>query len=81
MHESYLQIKQYQKCDEESLVYLWKVSKLTVPWNNPQLDIDRKINVQPELIMEGYLSDELIASVMAGYDGHRGWVNYLAVHP
>ena len=47
MHESYLQIKQYQKCDEESLVYLWKVCKLTVPWNKPQLDIDRKINVQP----------------------------------
>ena len=31
--------------------------------------------------MVGYLSDELIASVMAGYDGHRGWINYLAVHP
>ena len=24
---------------------------------------------------------ELVGSVMAGYDGHRGWVNYLAVLP
>ena len=31
--------------------------------------------------MVGYLHDELIASVMAGYDGHLGWINYLAVLP
>ncbi len=37
--------------------------------------------IQPELLLVGYLEDKLIASVMAGYDGHRGYINYFAVHP
>ena len=81
MQLSPLLIKQFQKCDVESLVYLWKICKLTFPLNNPKMDIARKIKVQPELILVGYLHEELVASVMAGYDGHRGWINYLAVHP
>ena len=81
MQESSLIVRQFQNCDEASLVNLWKVCKLTVPWNNPQMDIARKINLQPELFIVGYLQEVLIASVMAGYDGHRGWINYLAVHP
>ena len=55
--------------------------KLTVPWNNPYKDIARKLKVQAELFLVGYLEDKLIATVMAGYDGHRGWINYFAVHP
>ena len=52
-----------------------------MPWNNPYKDITRKIKVQKDLFLVGFLEDKLIASVMAGYDGHRGWINYLAVHP
>ena len=55
--------------------------KLTVPWNNPYKDIARKLKVQPELFFVGFLEENLIASVMAGYDGHRGYINYFAVHP
>ena len=47
----------------------------------PHKDIARKLKVQAELFLVGYLEDKLIASVMAGYDGHRGWINYFAVHP
>ena len=67
--------------DEESLVSLWQVCELTVPWNNPHKDIARKLQVQPELFLIGILDSRLIATVMGGYDGHRGWINYLAVHP
>jgi len=41
----------------------------------------RKVAVQPELFLVGVLDEGVIASVMAGYEGHRGWVNYLAVAP
>ena len=81
MAESYLLIRPFKEGDEEALVSLWNMCKLTVPWNNPYKDIARKLKVQAELFLVGYLEDKLIASVMAGYDGHRGWINYFAVHP
>ena len=81
MQESSLLIRKFQESDEQGLVSLWNVCKLTVPWNNPYKDIARKLSVQPELFLVGYIEDKLIASVMAGYDGHRGWINYFAVHP
>ena len=81
MAESPLLIRPFKEGDEEALVSLWNMCKLTVPWNNPYKDIARKLKVQAELFLVGYLEDKLIASVMAGYDGHRGWINYFAVHP
>jgi ribosomal protein S18 acetylase RimI-like enzyme len=54
---------------------------LVVPWNNPVRDIRRKLEVQPEMFLVCSLSTKIIATVMAGYDGHRGWINYLTVHP
>ena len=81
MTESSLLIRPFKEVDEEALVSLWNMCKLTVPWNDPYKDIARKIKVQAELLLVGQLEDKLIASVMAGYDGHRGWINYFAVHP
>ena len=81
MSESPILIRPFKEGDEEALVSLWNMCKLTVPWNNPYKDIARKLKVQAELFLVGYLEDKLIASVMGGYDGHRGWINYLAVHP
>ena len=81
MTESSLLIRPFKEGDEEALVSLWNMCKLTVPWNNPHKDIARKLKVQAELFLVGYLEDKLIVSVMAGYDGHRGWINYFAVHP
>lgn len=74
-------IRKYQLSDEEEVIDLWRACGLVVPWNNPHRDIQRKLEVQPELFLVGCLDGKVIASVMAGYEGHRGWVNYLAVHP
>ena len=52
-----------------------------MPWNNPGRDIQRKLKIQPEMFLVGQADGKIIATVMAGYDGHRGWINYLAVHP
>jgi len=81
MPQKQMLVRPYRTVDEESLVSLWQVCELTVPWNNPHKDIARKLQVQPELFLVGILDSRLIATVMGGYDGHRGWINYLAVHP
>ena len=75
------EIRPFQLSDETVVVQLWKDCNLIVPWNDPLRDIRRKLRVQPELFLVGFISGELAATVMAGYEGHRGWLNYLAVAP
>ena len=76
-----MQIRPFEPADESAVVALWKECRLTRPWNNPHKDIARKLAVQPELFLVGVVNEAVIATVMAGYEGHRGWVNYLAVAP
>ena len=76
-----MEIRPFQIRDEESVVQLWTDCGLVVPRNDPHRDIRRKLKVQPEMFLVACLDDQLIGTVMAGYDGHRGWINYLAVHP
>ncbi|MET0589825.1 MAG: GNAT family acetyltransferase [Naasia sp.] len=74
-------IRPYEEHDQEAVVALWNAAGLTRPWNDPRKDIARKLEVQRDLFLVGEADGVVVASVMAGYDGHRGWVNYLAVHP
>jgi ribosomal protein S18 acetylase RimI-like enzyme len=74
-------IRAFRKGDEDAVVALWQECGLTRPWNDPRRDIARKLTVQPELFVIGELHGKIIATLMAGYEGHRGWVNYLAVAP
>jgi ribosomal protein S18 acetylase RimI-like enzyme len=76
-----MQIRPFQPADEAAVIALWEACKLTRPWNDPRKDIARKLGVQPELFLVGTVNGEIVATVMAGYEGHRGWVNYLAVAP
>ena len=74
-----MRIRAYQSADEAAIVALWKECGLTRPWNDPHRDIARKLTEQPELFLVGTLGNEIVASAMVGFDGHRGWVYYLAV--
>lgn len=74
-------IRPFTETDRAAVVALWHRCGLTRPWNDPGRDIDRKLAVQPELFCVGEVDGAVVASVMAGYDGHRGWMNYLAVDP
>jgi ribosomal protein S18 acetylase RimI-like enzyme len=67
--------------DESAVVDLWRQCDLVRPWNDPRKDIQRKLSIQPELFLVGEIDGQLVATVMAGFEGHRGWVNYLAVAP
>lgn len=76
-----MDMRAYQPADEGAVVALWQECGLTRPWNDPRKDIARKLSIQPELFLVGTQDRRLVATVMAGYEGHRGWVNYLAVAP
>jgi ribosomal protein S18 acetylase RimI-like enzyme len=75
-------IRPFEAADEAQVIALWQACGLTRAWNDPAKDIRRKLAEQPELF--GVLPGDdgkVVGTVMAGYEGHRGWINYLAVHP
>jgi len=76
-------IREFDAADTEAVVGLWKSCGLTQPWNDPRADIERKLKVQPELFLVAADTDSasIVGSAMAGYDGHRGWLYYLASDP
>lgn len=74
-------IRAFTEYDRDQVVSLWERCGLIVPWNDPHADIDRKKLVQPELFLVGEIEGAVVATAMGGYDGHRGWVFYLAVDP
>ena len=74
-------VRPYSEEDKENVISLWKSCKLIREWNNPGLDIDRKSFSSKDLFLVMEKDNEIIASIMIGYDGHRGVLNYLAVDP
>ncbi|MBN8422503.1 MAG: GNAT family acetyltransferase [Verrucomicrobia bacterium] len=74
-------IRPFQAADEAAVIELWKVCGLVRPQNDPAADIARKLRVNPEWFLMGEVEGQIVGSCMAGYEGHRGWINYLAVHP
>ena len=74
-------IRVFTESDRKSVLKLWDTCGLMRPWNDPDRDIDRKMQFQPELFLVGTINSKIMASAMAGYDGHRGSVFYLAIHP
>jgi ribosomal protein S18 acetylase RimI-like enzyme len=76
-----MRIRPYRASDEPAVVALWEKGGLVRPQNDPRKDIRRKIAVAPDLFLVGELEGRVVACVMAGYEGHRGWLNYLAVDP
>jgi ribosomal protein S18 acetylase RimI-like enzyme len=67
--------------DEDAVVSLWERAGLTRPWNDPRKDIRRKLQVRPDLFLVAEVEGVIVGTVMVGYDGHRGWINYLGVDP
>ncbi len=76
-----MNIKPYHPNNQQAVINLWQACNLVVAWNDPVKDIQRKMLVDPDLFLIGKLSEDIVATVMGGYEGHRGWINYLAVSP
>jgi ribosomal protein S18 acetylase RimI-like enzyme len=76
-----MHLRAFQAGDEPAVIALWQRCNLTRPWNDPHKDIARKLNVQPHLFLVGEIDGAIVATAMCGYEGHRGWISYLAVDP
>ena len=74
-----MEIRPYVEADEAQVVSLWTEAGLVRPWNDPRKDIARKLRVQRDLFLVALQEGAIVGTVMGGFDGHRGWVNYLAV--
>jgi ribosomal protein S18 acetylase RimI-like enzyme len=74
-------IRSYALADRDSVVDLWRRCGLVRPNNDPFKDIARKLKVRPDLFLVALLDNTVVGSVMVGYEGHRGWINYLGVCP
>jgi len=70
----------YKETDQLGVIELWQEAFPEMPpHNDPVADINRKLTVQRELFIIAEQDERIIGSAMAGFDGHRGWVYYVAV--
>jgi ribosomal protein S18 acetylase RimI-like enzyme len=76
-----LEVRPFEEHDRAGVVGLWERCDLVRPWNDPHLDINRKVEHADDLLLVATVGARVVGTVMAGYDGHRGWINYLAVDP
>lgn len=76
-----MMIRTFRPEDEAAVISLWDRCGLLRPWNDPKKDIQRKLAINPDQFLVGVEDESIIAATMIGYDGHRGWIYYLAVDP
>jgi len=76
-----ISIRPYAAADEAAVIALWRDCDLLRPQNDPHKDIGRKLRVNGEWFLVAEQAGRIVGSVMAGFEGHRGWINYLAVAP
>ena len=81
MQQTQLHIRPYHSDDAEQVIDLWHRCDLLRHGISPQEEIRRKVALQPELFTVGIIEGQVVATVMAGYEGRRGWLNYVAVSP
>lgn len=67
--------------DAPSVIALWEACGLTRPWNDPLADYTLALDTTASTILIAREEGRIVASVMVGFDGHRGWIYYLAVAP
>jgi ribosomal protein S18 acetylase RimI-like enzyme len=77
-----MDIRPFQAADAEAVSRLWQeVFPDDPPHNAPERVIAQKLAVQPELFFVADENSIVIGTVLAGYDGHRGWLYAVAVSP
>ncbi|MBE9608105.1 GNAT family acetyltransferase [Chitinilyticum piscinae] len=76
-----MKIRNYQHSDLAAVLQVWEVCRLLRSWSTPEYDIAMKMAFQPDLLLLACVDERVVGTVMAGYDGQRGWINYLGVLP
>jgi ribosomal protein S18 acetylase RimI-like enzyme len=76
-----LAIAPIEDADIAAVVALWQRCGSSRPWNDPEADIALARQGSNSTVLLGRDGDTLVASVLVGHDGHRGWVYYVTVDP
>jgi GNAT superfamily N-acetyltransferase len=76
-----LAVADIAEADVAAVIALWQACGLTRPWNDPASDIGLARREPNSTVLIGRDGDAIVATVMVGYDGHRGWVYYVATDP
>lgn len=74
-------IRPYRTSDRDQVIELWNACDLTRPWNDPAADIQRALDTPTAELFIHLETDRITGTLMVGYDGHRGWMYYLAADP
>ena len=81
MKKNKVLIRRYEPEDQERVIDLWQKVGILRITNDPENDIERKLNHSPDLFLVAEVDGVIAGSVMIGYEGHRGWIYYLGVAP
>lgn len=76
-----METRPFAASDIDEVIDLWRRAGLVHPTNDPRRDIERKVSDSPWGLLVAVDDTAIVGTVMVGYDGHRGWINYLATHP
>ncbi|MEQ8992770.1 MAG: GNAT family acetyltransferase [Pseudomonadales bacterium] len=77
-----VEIRAFESRDADGVCGLWRtIFSVDPPWNEPEEVIALKMQVQPELFLVATRRGQIIGTVVAGFDGVRGWIHKLAVAP
>ena len=76
-----IEIRPFVIEDTDGVLDVWSLAGMTTPERNPRADIQKKLRHSPESFFVGTFEGKVVATVMVGYDGHRGWIYSLAVRP
>jgi len=74
-----MQIRPYENTDFAAIVELWQECGIAVPHNDPAYDIPKMVSSSNCQLYLGIIAEAIVASIMVGHDGHRGWIYKLAV--
>jgi ribosomal protein S18 acetylase RimI-like enzyme len=73
-------ISEYRDGHFAGVEALWKEAfPNDAPWNKASVAIPEKMRFQPDLMLVALEGPVVVGSVMAGYEGHRGWISRIAV--
>jgi ribosomal protein S18 acetylase RimI-like enzyme len=77
-----MHIRPYEDADKPAVIALWnEVLPDSAPHNDPATTIRKKLAVERDLFFVAVVEETVVGTILGGYDGHRGWVYAVAVHP
>lgn len=76
-----MQVEVASAMQRDAIADLWKQTNLTTSYNDPYADFEFARKSPNSEVLVGSIDGKVVASVMAGHDGHRGWLYYVAVDP